>query len=83
MTVNNEKDEREDLTLLSPDKAKEMLGVNLAPDGNHEEQLSIIKEKMRQYAECIRVGHVNRYEAWTSLNMITLKSLEYMLPALT
>ena len=55
----------------------------MAPDGNHEEQLSIIKEKMRQYAEYIRVGHVNRYEAWTSLTMITLKSLEYMLPALT
>ena len=38
---------------------------------------------MRKYAEYIRVGHVNRHEAWTSLSMITLKSLEYMLPAMT
>ena len=83
MTVKNDKEQREELTLLPPHKAKEMLGVNLAPDGNHKEQLDIVKEKMRKYAEYIRVGHVNRHEAWTSLSMMALKSLEYILPAMT
>ena len=83
MTVKNEKEEKKSLTLLPPNKAKEMLGVNLAPDGNQDEQIRIIKEKMTTYAEYIRVGHVNRYEAWTSLSMIAMKSLEYLLPAMT
>ena len=83
MSVQNSENKRESLKLLTPDKAKEMLGVNLAPDGNNKAQLTAIKEKMRKYAEYIRVGHVNRHEAWISLSMIALKSLEYSLPAMT
>ena len=83
MSVKNSDEERENLTLLPPDEAKEMLGVNLAPNGNNNAQLDIIKEKMRKYAEYIRTGHVNRHEAWISLSMMALKSFEYSLPAMT
>ena len=38
---------------------------------------------MTQLAEHIQVGHVNRYEAWTALTLIAMKSLEYMIPAMT
>ena len=60
-----------------------MLGVSLAPDGNHSQELNTLKKKMAKFAELIRVGHVNRYEAWLSLTMMTLKSLEYSIPAMT
>ena len=83
MTVKNAENNREQVTLLPPHKAKEMLGVNLSPDGNNSDQLEVIKEKMRVYSEYIRVGHVNRYEAWTSLTKIAMKSFEYCLPAMT
>ena len=83
MSVQNSENKQESLKLLTPDKAKEMLGVILAPDGNNKAQLIVIKENMQKYAEYIRVGHVNRHEAWISLSMIALKSLEYSLPAMT
>ena len=68
---------------LSPDTAKEMLGVYLAPDGNNMQQKLIMTEKMNKFSEYIRTGHVTRHEAWICLNMITLKSLVYALPAMT
>ena len=59
-----------------------MLGVRLVPDGNHREQLQHMKEKMKNFAELIRTGHVTRHEAWISLTMMSMKSLEYPLPAM-
>ena len=83
MTVKDEKEHSHNLKLLPPGSAKEMLGVSLAPDGNNEVQINSVKEKLKYLAEHIQVGHVNRHEAWTSLVSITMKSLEYMLPAMT
>ena len=83
MTVKDAKDNTLPMEILPPHQAKEMLGVRLAPDGNHKEQFNSLKKKMKQLSEFIRVGHVNRYEAWTSLTMMSLKSLEYSIPAMT
>lgn len=83
MTVKDEKDIDRDLILLHPSSAREMLGVSLAPDGNNKRQIEIAKEKMRKLSEQIRVGHLNKHEAWISLNSITMKTLEYMIPAMT
>ena len=60
-----------------------MLGVFLAPDGNNRRQKKYLKKKMNKLGEYIRTGHVNRKEAWISLNLIAMKSLEYALPAMT
>ena len=83
MTVKDEKNKPCKLSLLPPNAAREMLGVSLAPDGNNEVQIEIAKNKMKHLAEQIRVGHINKHEAWISLNSITMKTLEYMLPAMT
>ena len=63
MTVKDENDVTFQLNLLSPDTAREMLGVSLAPDGNNEAQIKIAKDKMKNLSEQIRVGHINKYEA--------------------
>ena len=82
MTVKDADGVTKNIQLLNPAEAKEMLGVKLAPDGNQEQQLVAIKEKMSLFAEKIRTGHVTRHEAWMSLSMVALKSLEYMMPAM-
>ena len=71
------------MTMLEAHEAREMLGVSLAPDGNCNTQLEQLKEKMKTYAEYARTGHLNRHEAWVNLTMVVMKSLEYLLPALT
>lgn len=81
--VKDENGVEHEMQMLESNEAREMLGVSLAPDGNSEKQINDIKEKMNKYVEYIRTGHVNRHEAWINLNMVAMKSLEYMLPALT
>ena len=83
MFVKDEFNIIQSMETLEPSKAKEMLGVRLAPDGNQKEQLEAIKTKMKVFADLIRVGHVTKHEARTSLTMMAMKSLEYMLPAMT
>ena len=68
---------------LPPTKAMKMLGVWLAPDGNHKAQYEYLLEKAQQLSEYIRTGHVNRHEAWVSLNLMATKTIEYCLPATT
>ena len=83
MTVKDADENILPMSILESNDAKEMLGVSLAPDGNHTQQFQILKKKMEKFAEFIRVGHVNRHEAWLSLTMMSLKSLEYAIPAMT
>ena len=78
MTVKDADENILPMSILESNDAKEMLGVSLAPDGNHTQQFQILKKKMEKFAEFIRVGHVNRHEAWLSLTMMSLKSLEYV-----
>ena len=83
MTVKDAGDHVHPISILQSSEAKEMLGVSLAPDRNHSQHFTTLKSKMAKFAELIRVGHVTRHESWLSLNMMTLKSLEYSIPAMT
>jgi hypothetical protein len=71
------------LKYLESHEAQEMLGVFLSPNGSNKKQIEIFKEKMEKYSEMIRTGHLDQYEAWTALNLVAIKKLEYALPALT
>ena len=83
ISVKDEKGKLHEMQMLDASMAKEMLGVSLSPDGNSREQVTVIKNKMKAYAEHIRTGHLNRHEAWINLSMIAMKTLEYTLPAMT
>ena len=74
---------RKVLPQLKCDEAKEMLGVWLSPDGNNKKQKEVLIEKMKKYGEYVRTGHVTKHEAWTALNMVYMKSVQYALPSLT
>ena len=71
------------LNYIPAHKAKEMLGVFLAPDGNNAQQVKEMTKKTKYFGEMIRTRHLDRNEVWTSLTSVALKSLEYPLPALT
>ena len=60
-----------------------MLGVWLSPDGNNKTQKQVLIEKMKRFGEYVRTGHVTKHEAWTALNLVYMKSLQYALPSLT
>lgn len=72
-----------DLKYIPLDQAVEMLGVFLVPDGNNVEQIKHMRQKTTKYGEMVRTGHVDRHKAWTALNAVAMKSIEYSLPALT
>ena len=71
------------LEYLSNNVASQMLGVWLAPNGDHSKQLEVMSLKVLQWTELLRVGHLSRNETWTALNSGILKALAYPLPALT
>ena len=83
LTCKDKNGRSQHLTYISPDKAKEMLGVFLAPDGNNHQQVKTMIEKTKYFGELVRTGHLDRNETWKSLTAVAIKSLEYPLPALT
>ena len=83
MTIKDPDDVIRPLDKLNPDEAREMLGVFLSPNGNNQAQKEKLLRKMTLLSEFIRTGHVSRHEAWASLNLMAMKSLEYSLPAMT
>ena len=83
LTSNTATNVVEPLEYLDPDEGKKMLGVYLTPNGSNEIQIKKMEEKIINMIEHVRTGHLQRHEAWIALTTMTLKSLEYALPALT
>ena len=71
------------LKLLQPNEAQKMLGVWLAPDGNNEKQIEVMRDKAVKWAEKVRTGHTTKSDAWQALTMSIMKKLDYSLIALT
>ena len=83
LSAKDKDNNRIQLEYLAPNIAKEMLGVNLAPDGNNEKQVQILKEKAARLGHSISVSAASHSEAWLALQTMATKSIEYPLPALT
>lgn len=73
---------KQEINVISSSQAEKMLGVFLAPDGNDQRQIDYLMDKSIHLGECIRAGHVQKHEAWISLQTMAMKSIEYPLPAL-
>ena len=83
MYVNDHEGQRHMIKYLPPNVANEMLGVYLAPDGNNCTQIQQMTSKANKAAEIIRTSNVRPHEAWIGLSTMTMKSLDYCLPATT
>ena len=72
---------RQQVQCLASNQAQEMLGVFIAPDGNHKEQFQNLLSKAKFLGERNRTIPAYSHEAWTGLTHIAMKSLEYCLPS--
>jgi hypothetical protein len=63
-------------------QAMTTLGVDLAPDGNLEQQARKMKDSAILWADQMRTGKLSRTESWIAFHSTLWRSLEYPLPAL-
>ena len=61
----------------------ETLGMFLAPDGNMEDKIKALKEKVRTWTSQIRLGYIPTADAFHSISTRIMKTLEYPLCATT
>ena len=69
------------LDRLEVSEARETLGVFIAMDGNHNTQTAEFLKIAHRWSNRVRSSCLLRMEAWFSLNLCIMKSLEYLLMA--
>ena len=83
ITVRNKDNVVESLDYLTYAEAKEMVGVFLAPDGNHDEQWDALYKKAQTWAGKVRASPLDPDAMWVAMNCSIIKGLEYPLAATT
>ena len=68
---------------LPVNKALEILGVMIAPDGNSRDQVKKLRGITEEWASAARSRHIRPTEAWEYYQTTVRKSLEYPLAATT
>ena len=63
--------------------AKETLGVFLAMDGNNREEIVKLRAKTQEFADQIRTGSINKWDAWYAINATIMMTLQYPMMATT
>ena len=71
------------LKRLRCDQAAEMLGIWLAPDGNKQKVIRVLKKKALEWGSKVRLGNPSPREAWTALHTNISARLKYPVPACT
>ena len=83
LKVRDKTGEEQIIKYLPCDVAQEMLGIYIAPDGNHHTQFDVMRKKAIAWGQYIGKGTLTPDVSWTALNTTILKSLEYPLAATT
>ncbi len=73
---------RKSLRWCEVNDAQEILGVHLAPDGNHYQQVCKIKETAFHWTDCMLTGCIPKDDAWLAFQSTIWKSMSYPLPAI-
>ena len=71
------------LQSLRCDEAAEMLGVWLAPNGNRQKVLSVLKKTDLDWGSKVRLGNPSTGEVWTTLHTNISSKLKYPVTAYT
>jgi hypothetical protein len=71
------------LERLEVNDARRTLGVRLAPDGNNAAEFEFLRERVSDWADRIRTGHLPRRLVWELWQTTIAKSIPYPLPATT
>jgi hypothetical protein len=73
--------ERVEFEKLEVEEAREMVGAFIAMDGNQNARTQALWEKAIKWADQVHAGRSSHAEAWFSLQLCMMKSLEYPLMA--
>ena len=71
------------LERLEVSEARKTLGVFIAMDGNQLMQVAELLIKTQRWADRVRVGQLSHAEAWFSLTLCMMKTLEYSFMAMS
>ena len=66
---------------LDVSEAKESLGIWTRPDGAMDNEVAVLKDKARKWADSVRTKRISPTEAWYSVNSTIMKTIEYPLMA--
>ena len=69
------------LQYLTHDKAKEMVGVHLAPNGKEGDQVQALRQKTEDWAAHIRRSPLDAESVWLALDRTIMKGVQYPLAA--
>jgi hypothetical protein len=81
--INDISGQRKELRCYQPFDAQETLGIYLAPDGNHKQQVKKMLQISNTWADSMRTDRITKDDAWLAFNSTIWKSLLYPLPALS
>ena len=68
------------LKRLSCNKASEMLGIWMSPNGDQQEMIKHLRAEALKWADKIKAGHPSPIVAWTALHQTISAKLKYCLP---
>jgi hypothetical protein len=83
ITIPNHVGKPEPLQRLEPHKSVLALGIMFNPMGSMTEEVQYLRSKAEKWAEQVRSGFLKKHEAWYSINLCIMKSIEYPLLATT
>ena len=81
LSVRDEKGERYNLKQLSTATGRLTLGVYISGDGNWKDEIDYLTQMSKDWAEKVRVGQIQRHDAWMAFRLTIRKSLDYCLQA--
>jgi hypothetical protein len=68
---------------LEPHESVSALGIMFTPNGSMKCEVAYIRKKAEKWTEQVCCGFLKKHEAWYSINLCIMKSIEYPLLATT
>ena len=81
LSVRDAQGDRYNLKQLSTSTGRLTLGVYISGDGNWKDEIDYLTQMSKDWAEKVRVGQIQRHDAWMAFRLTIRKSLDYCLQA--
>ena len=79
--LNYDTKEREQISRIETDEAREVLGVHIAPTGNWGVQQTKIAKTLADFCKRLKHAYLSKDEVKCAIDVILWKKLEYLYPA--
>ncbi len=79
--LENDEGDKEEILQCEATSGQLALGISFSPIGETKDEIKRLKDKINNWTEYVRTGHLTRNEAWHCLQTTVMKTIEYSLPA--